>query len=84
MLVPLSETLPERLRQVPLTEKQPAAILNPFAAVEVAVPVMLSAVVLSPEVNVDVAPELKVKALFVPLIESAATDDVALNVEVAK
>lgn len=40
--------------QTPLTAKHPAARLMPFTAVEVAVPVMLSAAIWSPPTKVEV------------------------------
>ena len=73
------------LMQTPFCAKQPLVRLSPLPKVEVAaVPVRFKYVACKPEENDDVAPELKVKALVTPLIESAATEDVALKVEVAK
>ena len=65
MLVPLSETVPERLRQVPFTEKQPAAMLMPLADVVVPL-VILSAVVLMPPPKVEVAVAFEV---MTPVLE---------------
>ena len=56
----------------------------PFANVDVALPVILRAVVCTAEVNVEVAPLLNVKAPFTPLIEREETVDVALYVEDAR
>ena len=60
-------------RHVPAIAKHPVLRLRPLANVELAtVPVTFKNVACNPEVNVDVAPELKVKALLLPLMESAA------------
>ena len=83
--VPPETPLPDPLIHVPPIEKHPVARLRPLPNVEVALcEVMLSAVACKPDVNVDVAPELKVKALLVPLIASAAVVEVAVAVLVAR
>ena len=86
MLVPLSETVPERLRQVPFTEKQPAPILIPLPLkVDVAFDAMLSAPAMVVEaltkrlppmyaLPVVVAPPLMVRPPFanpLPIVEEA-------------
>ena len=73
------------MRHVPAIAKQPVARLMPLPNVEVAVdPVILRYVACNPDANVDVAPELKVKAELVPLMEKAEMVEVAVAVEVAR
>ena len=77
--------LPLEERHVPLIAKHPAARFQPFAAVEVAVvEVRLSAVPWIPPVNVEVEGEPKVAAPVEALNARAATDEVAVAVEVAR